>query len=159
MFSGVGCFDLACQNLGMEIVAACEKDSFARDIYRQNFPRIKIWPDATDLDPNELPDFDLLCAGFPCQTFSVAGKRAGFDDPRGVLFLEIAKVARAKRPRYLLLENVQGILNFEDGEALREILRILDELHYDVEVCYHNTKDHLPQNRPRVFFVGVARAA
>ena len=71
-------------------------------------------PDATDLDPNELPDFDLLCAGFPCQTFSVAGKRAGFDDPRGVLFLEIAKVARAKRSRYLLLENVQGILcNFE----------------------------------------------
>ena len=159
MFSGVGGFELACQDLGCEIVAACESDSFARDIYARAFPNIKIWDDARDIDPREIPDFDILVAGFPCQPFSVAGKQQGRQDPRGEYFLEIIRIARARKTPHLLLENVQGLCSIENGDIIRDILRELDELHYDVEVCLHNTANHLPQNRPRVFFTCSLRAA
>ena len=159
MFSGIGAFDLACQNLGIKIIGACEKDVFARDLYAGAFPGIKIWPDATDINPDDLPDFDICIGGPPCQSFSVAGRRAGINDPRGVLILEVARVIRSKRPRHILLENVQGLLSVENGEIIRDWLRLLDELHYDVEICHHNTADHLPQNRPRLFFVCTIRGA
>jgi len=117
MFTGIGGFDLAFRNLGHEIVGACEIDKYARDIYSKHFPNVKIHHDATKMSPESLPPFDVLCAGFPCQTFSIAGKRAGFDDPRGNLFFEIARIAKEKRPRYLFLENVKGLLSHDQGET------------------------------------------
>lgn len=157
MFTGIGGFDLAFRNLGHEIVGACEIDKYARDIYAKHFPNVKIYHDATTMSPESLPSFDLLCAGFPCQTFSVAGKRAGFDDPRGNLFFEIARIAKEKRPRYLFLENVKGLLSHDQGETFRVIISTLDEMGYDAEWQLLNSKYFVPQNRERIFIIGHLR--
>ena len=154
LFSGIGGFDLAAQRKGYEIVGACEIDKYARQVYSQRFPGIKIWEDATKIDPKELPDFDLLVGGFPCQAFSIAGNRGGFEDARGTLFFEIARIAKQKRPRLLLLENVKGLLNHQGGDTLREIFRVLDEVGYDVEWQVINSKYYVPQNRERIFIIG-----
>ena len=157
MFSGIGGFDLALQNLGHEIVGACEIDSYAREIYSRHFPDVHIHNDATTLQAESLPSVDLLCGGFPCQAFSVAGKRLGFDDSRGTLFFEIARIAKEKRPRYLFLENVRGLLFHDKGQTMRTIIGILDELGYDAEWQVINSKNFVPQNRERVFIVGHLR--
>lgn len=160
MFSGVGGFDLACQQLGHEIVGACEIDEYARQTYQRHFPNVNIYHDATKMQTDTLPQFDVLCAGFPCQPFSIAGQRLGFEDTRGSLFFEIARVAKAKRPRYLLLENVKGLLNHDKGQTFRVIISSLDELGYDAEWQVLNSKDFgVPQNRERVFIVGHLRGA
>ena len=148
---------MALKNLGHEIIGACEIDKHARQIYGNHFPDVPIHPDATKINPNDLPDFDLLVAGFPCQPFSVAGVKRGFEDTRGTLFFEIARITQEKRPRYLLLENVKGILSHDGGETGRKIIRTLDELGYDVQAGIVNTKNFLPQNRERAFFVGTLR--
>lgn len=157
LFSGIGGFDLALKNLGHEIVGACEIDKHARQIYARHFPDVHIYEDATKINPHDLPDFDILVAGFPCQSFSIAGKRRGFDDTRGTLFFEIARIAKEKRPRYLLLENVKGLLSHEGGETIRTIFQTLDELGYDTQARIVNTKNYLPQNRERIFIVGHLR--
>jgi DNA (cytosine-5)-methyltransferase 1 len=100
---------------------------------------------------------DVICGGFPCQAFSIAGKRKGFEDTRGTLFFEIARFASILRPRYLFLENVKGLLNHEGGATFETILRALDELGYDVEWQVLNSKDYVPQNRERVFIIGHLR--
>lgn len=100
---------------------------------------------------------DVICGGFPCQAFSIAGKRKGFEDTRGTLFFEIARFASILRPRYLFLENVKGLLNHERGATFETILRALDELGYDVEWQVLNSKDYVPQNRERVFIIGHLR--
>lgn len=157
IFTGIGGFDLAFRNLGHEIVGACEIDKYARDIYSKHFPNVKIHHDATKMSPKSLPPFDVLCAGFPCQAFSIAGKRAGFDDPRGNLFFEIARIAKEKRPRYLLLENVKGLLSHDNGETFRIIISTLDEMGYDAEWQVLNSKYFVPQNRERIFIIGHLR--
>ena len=157
MFSGIGGFDLALVRLGHEIVGACEIDSYARQIYERHFPGVPIHYDATTLQADTLPQFDLLCGGFPCQAFSVAGKKLGFDDPRGNLFFEIARIAKEKRPRYLFLENVRGLLFHDKGQTIREMLRILDEVGYDAEWQVFNSKYFVPQTRERIFIVGHLR--
>ena len=111
LFSGIGGFGLALKNLNHEIVGACEIDDYARRIYSGHFPGVKIWKDITEINTNELPNHDLEVAGFPCQPFSVAGKRLGFKESRGTLFHEIIRIAKEKRPKYLLLENVDGLLS------------------------------------------------
>ncbi|HFK2555125.1 TPA: DNA (cytosine-5-)-methyltransferase, partial [Enterococcus faecalis] len=98
-----------------------------------------------------------ICGGFPCQAFSIAGKRKGFEDTRGTLFFEIARFASILRPRYLFLENVKGLLNHGGGATFETILRALDELGYDVEWQVLNSKDYVPQNRERVFIIGHLR--
>jgi len=111
--------------------------------------------DITTIAPDELPDFDLFCGGFPCQAFSIAGKRLGFDDTRGTLFYEIARIIKTKRPAYLLLENVKGLLSHDSGRTFETILRTLAELGYDLEWQVLNAKNFgVPQNRERVFIVG-----
>lgn len=157
LFSGIGGFDLAAQRKGYELVGACEIDKYARQVYAKRFPGVKIYEDATKIEPKKLPDFDLLVGGFPCQAFSIAGNRKGFDDTRGTLFFEIARIAKEKRPRYLLLENVKGLLNHEGGETIRTIFRILDEVGYDAEWQVINSKYYVPQNRERIFIVGHLR--
>jgi DNA (cytosine-5)-methyltransferase 1 len=157
MFSGIGGFDLAMRNLGHEIVGACEIDKYARQIYAKQFPGVPIHNDATALQGNTLPQFDVLCGGFPCQAFSIAGKRKGFSDTRGSLFFEIARIAKEKQPSLLFLENVKGLFNHDSGETFRTILSSLDEVGYDVEWQLHNSKYHVPQNRERVYIIGHLR--
>ena len=157
MFSGIGGFDLAMRNLGHETVGACEIDKYARSVYARQFPGVAIWENATTIKPKELPDFDILCAGFPCQAFSLAGKRRGFDDTRGSLFFEIARIAKEKRPSILFLENVRGLLSHDKGKTFHTILATLDEIGYDVQWQIINSKYFVPQNRERIFIVGYSR--
>ena len=157
MFSGIGGFDLAMRNLGHEIVGACEIDKYAQQIYRKQFPGVPIYDDASKLQAESLPQFDVLCGGFPCQAFSIAGQRKGFKDTRGSLFFEIARIAKEKRPSILFLENVKGLFSHDKGETFRTILNSLDEVGYDVEWQLHNSKYHVPQNRERVYIIGHIR--
>jgi len=145
------------RNLGHETVGACEIDRYARSVYARQFPGVKIWENATTIKPKELPDFDILCAGFPCQAFSIAGKRRGFDDTRGSLFFEIARIAKEKRPSILLLENVRGLLSHDQGKTFHTILSTLNEIGYDVQWQIINSKYFVPQNRERIFIVGYSR--
>src|SRR5699024_12159074 len=106
------------------------------------------------IDPDELPEFDLLCGGFPCQAFSVAGHRKGFGDPRGTLFFELARLAEARKPRYLLFENVPGLLNHDGGRTFATILDTLERLGYGVEWQVLNSNDFgVIQSRCRVYIV------
>lgn len=114
--------------------------------------------DIRAIDTKEIPDHDLLCAGFPCQSFSIAGKRLGFEDTRGTMFFEIARIIRDKRPRYFLLENVKGLLSHDEGKTFQTILGVLSDLGYEYQWQVLNSKDFgVPQNRERVFIVGHLR--
>ena len=132
-----------------------EIDKYAIETYKHNFKGHKNYGDATKIDERELPDFDLLVGGFPCQAFSVAGKRHGFNDTRGTLFFDIARILKHKRPRHLVLENVKGLLSHDSGKTFQTIIGVLTDLGYDVEWQVLNAKDFgVPQNRERVFIVG-----
>jgi len=157
LFSGLGAFDLALTNQGHDIVGACEIDRNARRIYEQHFPNIKIWKDATKLEPSQLPEFDFLCAGFPCQSFSIAGKRRGFNDLRGTVFFEIARIVKEKRPKFLLLENVAGLLTHDKGETFQIILETLYDLGYDAQWEVLDSRYFVPQARKRIFIVANLR--
>lgn len=157
LFSGIGGFDLAAQRCDYEIVGACEIDRYARQVYARHFPGVAVYEDALRLEASQVPDHDILCAGFPCQAFSIAGKRLGFEESRGTLFFEIARIAKQKRPRLLLLENVVGLLSHDNGRTFAEILATMDEIGYDAEWQVLNSKHFVPQNRERVFIVGHLR--
>jgi DNA (cytosine-5)-methyltransferase 1 len=136
-------------------VGFSEIDKYAISIYKHHYPTHPYLGDVTRIVPEELPDFDFLCGGFPCQAFSIAGKRGGFEDTRGTLFFEIARIARVKRPKLLLLENVKGLLSHDNGRTFGTILATLSELGYFSEWQVLNSKDFgVPQNRERVFIVG-----
>ncbi len=139
-------------------VGYAEIDRYADAIYQAHFKGHKNYGDARKINTGELENFDLLVGGFPCQAFSIAGKRGGFDDTRGTLFFEIARIAQAKRPRLLLLENVKGLLSHDKGKTFGTILNTLDELGYDIQWQVLNSKDFgVPQNRQRVFIIGHLR--
>lgn len=134
-----------------------EIDRYATQIYQKHFNH-KNYGDITKLNTAELPDFDFLCGGFPCQAFSIAGKRKGFEDTRGTLFFEIARILRDKQPRLFLLENVKGLLSHDNGKTFATIISTLDELGYDLQWQVCNSKNFgVPQNRERVFIVGNLR--
>ena len=154
LFAGVGGFRLGMERAGHECVWSCEIDRWCQAVYRYRFGEMPTG-DIRQVDPNTIPDHDCLCAGFPCQSFSVAGRRGGFGDARGTLFHEICRIARAKKPPLLLLENVAGLLSAEDRTAFAVVLKSLGELGYDVEWQVLNSKDFgVPQNRERVYLVG-----
>lgn len=135
-----------------------EIDKYAIQTYQKHFPKHKNYGDITKINPSKLPNFDLICGGFPCQAFSIAGKRGGFEDTRGTLFFEIARIIRAKRPRYLFLENVKGLLSHDQGNTFATIISTIDELGYDVQWQVLNSKNFgVPQNRERVFIIGHLR--
>ena len=132
-----------------------EIDKYAIQVYSKHFPEHKNYGDITKINPDELPDFDLICGGFPCQSFSIAGKRGGFNDTRGTLFFDIARIIKVKKPRLLLLENVKGLLSHDNGKTFATIISTLDELGYDLQWQVLNSKNHgVPQNRERVFIIG-----
>ena len=158
LFSGIGGFREGLSRAGGFVcVGHCEIDKYADQSYRALFDTKGEWfrEDVREADPDEMPDFDLLCGGFPCQSFSIAGHRGGFADPRGTLFFEIARLTAAKRPAYLLLENVPGLLNHDGGRTFAAILHTLDGLGYGVEWQVLNSKDFgVPQSRKRVYLIG-----
>ncbi|WP_105125701.1 DNA cytosine methyltransferase [Streptococcus suis] len=165
LFAGIGGFRLGMERAGHECVGFCEIDPFARKSYKaihdtegefefHDITRV------TDESVRGIGSVDVICGGFPCQAFSIAGKRAGFEDTRGTLFFEIARFASIIRPKYLFLENVTGLLNHDNGNTFETILRALDELGYDAEWQVFNSKNFgVPQNRERVFIIGHLRGA
>lgn len=140
-------------------VWANEIDKYAASIYRKNYGGGELYEgDIRTVDLPDIPDHDLLVGGFPCQAFSIAGKRGGFDDTRGTLFFEIARILRDKRPRCVLLENVKGLLSHDSGKTFQTILKVLSDIGYRVEWQVLNSKDFgVPQNRERVFIIGHLR--
>ena len=154
MFTGIGGFDLAMRNLGHEIVGACEIDKYARQIYAKQFTGVPIHNDATQVSAESLPQFDVLCAGPPCQSFSIAGKKGGFKDTRGSLFFEVARIAKEKQPSIIFIENVKGLLSHDKGRTFGTILNSLDEVGYDCEFQLLNSKHFVPQNRERIYVIG-----
>ena len=158
MFAGIGGFRAGLTRAGgFQCIGHCEIDKYADASYRAIHDIRKeerYYPDARTIDPNDLPDFNLLCGGFPCQAFSLAGRRKGFEDARGTLFFEIARLAEAKRPAYLLLENVSGLLSHDGGRTFAAMLTTLYDLGYHVEWSVLNSKHFgVPQSRRRVFLI------
>jgi DNA (cytosine-5)-methyltransferase 1 len=134
-----------------------EWDRYANSVYRKHFQECDI-RDIRTVDASEIPNHDLICAGFPCQAFSQAGKRGGFSDTRGTLFFEIMRIAKQKRTPYLLLENVRGLLSHHQGNTFRVMLQAMDELGYDCQWQVLDSKDfHVPQSRQRIFIIGHLR--
>lgn len=157
MFSGICTAEVGIQRATKNavFVGRSEIDKYAEAIAQFHFPTVKNYGDATKLIPDELPDFSFFVAGFPCQNFSIAGKRQGFNEARGTLFFEIARILSHKRPAHFLLENVGGLRSHDGGRTMQRILRVLSDLGYFVEVPLLNSKDYgVPQNRERVFFIG-----
>ncbi len=158
LFSGIGGFREGLRRAGgFTCVGHCEVDAYADKNYRLLFDTEGEWfcNDARTIETERMPDFDLLCAGFPCQAFSIAGKREGFADARGTLFFEIARLVADKRPAYFILENVPGLLSHDKGRTFHTILSTLSELGYGVEWKVLNSKDFgVPQSRKRVYLVG-----
>ena len=157
MFAGCGGFRLGMESAGFSTVFANDIDPRSQRTYEVNTPNIKFkCGSLTDIDPNELPDFDCLTGGFPCQPFSMAGKGLGFEDTRGTLFFDIAEILRVKRPQMFLLENVKQLYHHDEGRTFKRILEVLrEDLGYEVHYKVLNTLDYgVPQNRQRVFIVG-----
>lgn len=161
MYSGIGGFRSALDEVGgFECVGYCEIDKFAKQAYETLYDTKgeMYFEDARNICPDDLPDIDLICAGFPCQSFSLAGKQRGFDDTRGTLFFEVARVAAAKRPALLYLENVQNLLSHDKGWTFETILEVLDDIGYDVSWTVLNSANFgVPQSRNRVFITGFLR--
>ncbi|MBH0214340.1 DNA cytosine methyltransferase [Listeria monocytogenes] len=163
LFAGIGGFRLGMESAGHECVGFVEIDKHARKSYKAihdtkgEFEGHDITA-ITDDAVRPIGSVDVICGGFPCQAFSIAGKRRGFEDTRGTLFFEIARFASILRPRLLFLENVKGLLNHNNGDTFETIIRALDELGYDLEWQVFNSKYFgVPQNRGRVFIIGHLR--
>lgn len=158
LFAGIGGFRLALQNLGGKCVFTSEWDRDAKKTYKANFGERPFGDITKEETKKFIPNnFDLLCAGFPCQAFSIAGKRGGFEDTRGTLFFEVAEILKRKMPKAIFLENVKGLRNHNGGKTLATILNVLrNDLGYFVpEPQIINAKDFgVPQNRERIYIVG-----
>jgi len=160
MFTGIGGFEMGLLMSGKQVrlVGFSEVDKYAIEIFEKQFKGVNNYGNATTIDETKLPDFDLLVGGFPCQAFSVAGKLRGFNDTRGTLFFDVARILKHKKPKHFILENVRGLLSHDSGRTFQTILKVLSDIGYMVqwEVC--NSKNYgVPQNRERVYIVGHLR--
>ena len=158
LFAGIGGFRIAMQGLGGKCVFTSEWDEKSQITYKANFGDAPFGDITKEITKQYIPDnFDVLCAGFPCQAFSIAGKRGGFEDTRGTLFFEVAEIIKRKKPKAIFLENVKGLTNHGQGKTLATILNVLrNDLGYFVpEPQVLNAKNYgVPQNRERIFIVG-----
>ncbi|PFP30238.1 DNA (cytosine-5-)-methyltransferase [Bacillus sp. AFS073361] len=155
LFSGIGGFEQALNRLGGSCVMASEIDKYANQAYEVLYGHSTVG-DVTKVAAEDVPDHDLLVGGFPCQAFSVAGKRLGFEEARGTLFFEIARIAKVKQPKAMMLENVKGLVGHDGGKTLDTIIQTLDEIGYTVDFEVMNSKYFgVPQNRERIFIVAV----
>lgn len=164
LFAGIGGFHLAFHELGADCVFASEWDENARRTYEHNMRKVspklfksgQFQGDITEVDKGNIPDFDILTGGFPCQPFSQAGRKKGFEDTRGTLFFDIAEILRIKQPKAFFLENVRHLYSHDSGETYKTIRRVItEELGYSLQEFIVKASDHgLPQNRPRLFMIG-----
>jgi DNA (cytosine-5)-methyltransferase 1 len=153
LFAGIGGFHLALDSLGAKCVFASEWDKYAAKTYMQNF-KIKPVGDITKINEIEIPKHDILCAGFPCQAFSIAGKQKGFEDTRGTLFFDIARIVNFHHPKVLFLENVRNLIKHDNGKTIEKIFTTLEELGYSIFSKVLNSSNFgLPQNRERIYIV------
>lgn len=164
LFAGIGGFRLGMERAGHKCVGYCEIDKYARLSYNaiHNTEGEIDYKDITEVTNEEFRKLrgkvDVICGGFPCQAFSIAGNQLGFEDARGTLFYEIARAAEQVKPRYLFLENVRNLLSHDKGKTFTRMLKILDELGYDAEWQVLNSKNfRVPQNRERVFIIAHLR--
>ena len=154
IFAGIGGFHQAARHLGGSCLFASEIDTFAKKAYEENY-NIKPFGDITEIESSEIPDHDILFAGFPCQPFSIIGNRKGFDDIRGTLFFEIARILKDKMPSIFILENVKQLSTHDKGRTLEIILSTLRSIGYKVYFDILNALDYgLPQKRERILIVG-----
>ena len=156
-FSGIGAPEQALKKLDIEYksVFACDINKHAKKSFLANYNTENWYDDIRKRDHSKTPYCDLYVAGFPCQAFSVAGKRKGFQDPRGTLFYDLFKYIKLKRPKYFILENVKGLVRHDKGNTFKTIMESLDSLKYDIHYKVLNTKNYgLPQNRERIFIIG-----
>jgi DNA (cytosine-5)-methyltransferase 1 len=157
LFCGIGGFHTALSKLGHNCVFASDSDKYCREVYEMNYG-IKPNDDVKKIDPEKLEDFDILCAGFPCQPFSNAGKKKTFKDNRGLLFDEIINIVKVKKPKFLFLENVKHILKVSNGNVIKYIKEKLDENGYTLQLF--NMSPHkygVPQQRERVYFICIRK--
>ncbi|MGC1199190.1 MAG: DNA (cytosine-5-)-methyltransferase [Geitlerinemataceae cyanobacterium] len=154
LFSGIGGFRLGFEAVGFQCVFSCEINSKCREVYQENFNNSP-FDDIQKIDPQTLEDFEILVAGFPCQPFSICGKKRGFEDTRGTLFFEICRIIKAKQPKIIILENVKHLIHHDRGNTLKTIFSSLEDLGYRVNYQILNSKDFgLPQHRERIFIIG-----
>ena len=153
LFCGIGGFRLAMASFGGKVVFSSEIDKKTASIYARNFKQAP-YGDITEIDANSIPDHDILMAGFPCQPFSISGKKKGFEDTRGTLFFDIARIADAKKPKILLLENVAQLEIHDSGKTISTIISTLDSIGYDVHYKLINSSNYgFPQSRKRIYIV------
>ncbi|CAM2952848.1 DNA (cytosine-5-)-methyltransferase [Paenibacillus sediminis] len=155
LFAGIGGFRSALDALGGDCVFASEIDKYATQAYKTLYNGAhELHGDITKIDAHDVPDHDVLVGGFPCQAFSVAGQRKGFEEARGTLFFEIARIAKTKQPRLMLLENVKGLLSHDGGKTFDTMCAVLNDIGYAVDFRVLNSKHFgVPQNRERIFIV------
>lgn len=157
LFAGIGGFRTALEQRGMKCVFSSEIDEKAKESYFKNFGETP-YGDITEIPEKKIPPHDILCAGFPCQSFSISGDARGFDDDRGRLFYEIVRIAQYHQPHVLLLENVKNILTIDNGNVIKTIENKLDEIGYTLSKHVLNASYFgIPQSRERVYFVGLRK--
>ncbi|WP_308568367.1 DNA cytosine methyltransferase [uncultured Haemophilus sp.] len=153
LFAGLGGFRIALESLGAKCVYSSEWDIPVQMVYAENFGDIPEG-DITQIDENNIPDFDILCAGFPCQAFSISGKQRGFDDSRGTLFFDVARIVKAKRPKIVFMENVKNFATHDGGKTLEVVRGTMEELGYTFYQKVLNAVDYgIPQKRERIYMV------
>lgn len=153
LFAGIGGFRLALESFGAQCVYSNEWDKFAQETYQMNFGDIPEG-DITQVDETSIPDHDILCAGFPCQPFSISGKQYGFEDSRGTLFFDVARIVKEKRPKVVFLENVKNFATHDGGKTIRVVKNTMLELGYSFQFSVLNPINYgIPQKRERVYMV------
>lgn len=157
LFAGIGGFRYALESFGCKCVFSSEWDKFCQESYKLNFGETP-YGDITQIDEKEIPEFDILCAGFPCQPFSISGKQKGFNDTRGTLFFDIARIVAYHKPKIIFLENVKNLKAHNGGATFEVISNTLDELNYNIYYQVLNAKNFgLPQNRERIAIVCIRK--
>jgi DNA (cytosine-5)-methyltransferase 1 len=157
LFAGIGGFHTAMQSFGAECVFSSEWDKHAQTTYFENYGMMPAG-DITQIEAEEIPSHDILCAGFPCQPFSISGKRMGFEDTRGTLFFDVARIAKHHKPKILFMENVRNFATHDNGNTLKTVQETLNEIGYDFWYKVLNASHFgLPQNRERVYMIAIRK--
>lgn len=158
LFAGIGGFRIALEKHNSKCVYSSEWDKYAQITYKHNFGELPDG-DITKVDISKIPDHDILCGGFPCQAFSISGKQGGFNDVRGTLFFDIAKIVKTKKPKVIFLENVRNLGRHDNGRTLRTIQNVLNDLGYNIfHKVLNSSHFGVPQNRQRIFIIGVKKS-
>lgn len=154
LFAGIGGFRIALEKYGARCVFSSEIDKYAQITYKENFSDDNLFGDITKINENDIPDHDMLCAGFPCQPFSVSGNQKGFEHTKGTLFFEIMRIVKTKKPKVLFLENVSNLRSHKDKKTINKMKKMLIEENYDINIEVLNASKYgVPQTRKRVYFV------